>query len=464
MKARSIGLRLTLWYGVALLAALLLFGAAMWFGVRHSMYHAVDESLRDRVQGVTRFIEQESQWLTLEEMRDEFREHSVLGPGGDLFQVADERGNWLYRSDALYDERVPVYGAAELGSQLRFENVVIRGAPLRFLSQNTEAGGRTFTIQVAAPLYELQEGLGDFLWIIVPAVPIVLLIASLSGYWVSRRALQPVDEITRAARSISVESLSRRLTVPQSGDELQRLSETLNEMIGRLAEAFQRITQFTADASHELRTPLALMRTTAELALRQNLPPHEKQEALQQILAEVERTSQLVENLLWIARTDSGEARLVKESVDLVESAREACAQAAPMALVKEIRLECRLPGQAVIVKGDRQALRRLFLILIDNAVKYTPRGGNIEVVLDRADGFVWGQVRDDGLGIPEADLPHVFERFYRADKARSREQGGAGLGLAIGRWIVEAHGGKISAESEVEKGSTFRLQLPLAM
>jgi len=463
MRTRSIGLRLTLWYGAALLSALLLFGAAMWFGVRHSMYHAVDESLRDRVQGVRHFIEQESQWLTLEEMRDEFREHSVLGPGGDLFQVADAQGNWLYRSDPLYDERVPVYSTVELGSQLRFENVVIRGAPLRFLSQNTEAGGRTFAIQVAAPLHELQEGLSDFLWIIAPAVPVVLLIASLSGYWMSRRALRPVDEITRAARSISVESLSKRLTVPQSGDELQRLSETLNGMMGRLDAAFQRITQFTADASHELRTPLALMRTTAELALRQDQEPHERQEALQQILAEVERTSQLVENLLWVARTDSGDARLMNEPVDLAESAREACAQASPLALVKQISLESRLPDQPVVVRGDRQALRRLFLILIDNAVKYTPPGGKVEVVLGRGDGFAMGQVKDDGVGIPEADLPHVFERFYRADKARSRGQGGAGLGLAIGRWIVEAHHGKISAESEVEKGSIFRVELPLA-
>jgi heavy metal sensor kinase len=335
---------------------------------------------------------------------------------------------------------------------------------LRFLSQNAEAGGRTFTIQVAAPLHELQEGLNDFLWIIAPAVPLVLLIASVSGYWMSRRALHPVDEITRTARSISVESLSQRLTVPQSADELQRLSETLNEMIERLEAAFQRITQFTADASHELRTPLALMRTTAELALRQDQDPHERQEALQQILAEVERTSQLVENLLWVARTDSGGARLMKERVDLAESAREACAQAAPLAHVKQIHLESRLAEQAgIVVEGDRQALRRLFLILIDNAVKYTPRGGKVEVVLHRRDGLAIGEVKDDGVGIPQTDLPHVFERFYRVDKARSREEGGAGLGLAIGRWITEAHNGRIFAESDVEKGSTFRIELPLA-
>jgi two-component system, OmpR family, heavy metal sensor histidine kinase CusS len=461
VRTRSIGVRLTLWYGAALAFSLLLFGAAMWFGMQHSMYHAVDESLRDRVEGVRHFIEQESQWLTMEEMRAEFREHSVLGPGGDLFQVADSEGNWIYRSNPLYDERVPVYGLPELESQLRFENVVIQGAPLRFLSQTAEAGGRTFIIQVAAPLHELQEGLDDFLWIVVTAVPLVLFAASFGGYWMSRRALHPVDEITRTARSITVEKLSSRLTVPQSGDELQRLSETLNDMIGRLEAAFQRIARFTADASHELRTPLSLMRTTAELSLRKPDDARGMSEALQQILAEVERTSQLVENLLWVARTDSGDERLMRERIDLVESAQEACIQASPLANEKQIRLESRLPSQPVLVKGDRQALRRLFLILIDNAVKYTPRGGHVQVVIEHRDGIAMGQVKDNGIGIPETEIPHIFERFYRVDKSRSREQGGAGLGLAIGRWIVEAHDGKIFAESQAGGGSTFRVELP---
>jgi signal transduction histidine kinase len=233
-------------------------------------------------------------------------------------------------------------------------------------------------------------------------------------------------------------------------------------MIGRLDQAFQRVTQFTADASHELRTPLALMRTTAELALRGKQPEKEYREALEQILSELERTSQLVENLLLIARADSGGIQVRTSDVDLTQAVREACLQAAPLFQAKHIKFESDLPDRPIAVQGDVQALRRLFLILIDNAVKYTPPEGSVTVSACETNNIAVVTVADTGIGIPPENLPHIFERFYRVDKARSREQGGAGLGLSIGRWIVEAHNGKILAESQVGEGSTFRVELPL--
>jgi heavy metal sensor kinase len=441
--------------------ALVSFGAVVWWAVQHSLNHAIDDTLRDRVEGIRQFIEAHSTSLGLEEMQMEFREHSVLGPGGDLFQVLDRAGGWLYRSDPLYDENVPVYQVSDLGSDQLFETLAIQGAPLRFLSQSIEVAGRTYSVQVAAPLHEVQEGLQDLVWILLATTPLVLVIATIGGYWMSRRALAPVDAITLEAKAIGADNLSQRLAVPKTGDELQRLSETLNEMIGRLDDAFQRITRFTADASHELRTPLTLMRTTAELALRGEQPQQEYRESLEQILAELERTSHLVENLLLIARADSGGAQLHLSDMDLTQTLREACLQAAPLFEVKHIQVDSQIPDHPIAVKGDAQGLRRLFLILIDNAVKYTPTGGSVNVSADQTNDTAVVTVTDTGIGIPSDDLPHIFERFYRVNKARSREQGGAGLGLSIARWIVETHGGKISIESEANRGTMVRVCLP---
>ena len=462
MRIRSIRTRLTLWYFSVLAAALTVFAAGMWIAMNRSLYHSVDDSLRDRVRGIARFIEEQGDSLSLEEARGEFREHSVLGPGGDLFQVADAQGNWLYRSDPLYDEHMPIYGSKELGSERRFENIEIKKTSLRLLSQNFSVGGQTYTAQVAAPLDELREGLDALLWVMLPAIPILLGLATLGGYGLSRRALAPVDEISRTARLISARNLSQRLAVPQTGDELQRLSETLNDMMQRLESSFKRVTQFTADASHELRTPVALMRTIAELTLRKNRSESEYREALEQIYMELERTSQLVENLMVLARADSSWGGPAAEPMDLAESVRDACLEGKTLARVKKVTFRYELPEDGITMRGDAQAIRRLFLILIDNAVKYTATGGEVTVSLETTDGDAWGRVKDTGIGIPREDLPNIFERFYRADKARSRDTGGAGLGLSIARWIADVHAGEIEVESEPGKGSVFSVRLPI--
>lgn len=461
MKSRSIGLKLTLWYAGVLAAGLLVLAAGTWLALNHSLYHAVDESLRDRVEGVRQFIEVQQGWLSLDQMKEEFREHSVLGPGGDLFQVADRDGDWLYRSDPLYDEHVPIYAASDLPERGRVENVVIQTVPLRFLSQNIQVGDLPYTVQVAAPLSELQEGLREFTWMLLPMVPLILLVASAGGYWLSRRALKPVDEITQTARWLSAENLGERLAVARTGDELERLSETLNGMLERLETSFQRMSRFTADASHELRTPLALVRTTADIALR-STSGREHREALEQINAEAQRMSQLVDNLLLIARADSGEARLHIAHVDLVDVFREAAAQGAVLARAKGIAMRLDLPGAAMPLDADPDALRRLFLILIDNAVKYTPSGGDIELSVREDCPWAVAAIRDTGIGIAADHLPQIFDRFYRVDPARSREPEGAGLGLAIGLWIAEAHGGVLSAESTPDRGSRFEVRLPM--
>lgn len=453
MRFRSIGLRLTLWYAGAFACGLAVLGAAMWFTVRQSLYHAIDESLGDRIEGVRRFIEDHESRLFLDSVVEEFRAH------GDLLQVTDSTGRWVYRGDDLPGIDAP--DTTQFGT--RIENASAGGVPLRIRSQGVEIGGRTYAIQAAAPLHDLHQGLRDSLWVLVPVFPLVLMLASASGWWMSRRALAPVDQITRAARSITAADLSKRLATPKTGDELERLSHTLNEMIARLEAAFHRISRFTADASHELRTPLAVIRTTAEVALRGPQQDGELRQALEQILAELERTSHLVENLLIVAKADSGQAQFHQRSVNLVDAVREASTQAAVLAREKGIDLEVHLPDGRVMVRGDFQALRQLFLILLDNAVKYTAPQGRCEVTVAETATSAIGAVKDTGNGIAAQDLSLIFDRFYRVDPARNREHG-AGLGLSIGRTIAEAHGGVIHVASEIGRGSEFKVVLPIAV
>jgi len=456
MTWRSIGVRLTIRYAAAFACALMLLGGGMLFAVRESLYHAIDDSLREQAVGVERFIAEHETRLNRADVKREFRAH------GDYLRVIDEQGAPIYGTDSLRGLAAPKPGA--LAAAGRFYNVAGHGGlPLRFLSREVRVGAHRYIIQVAAPLRDLQRGLAEALGVLLPLFPLGLLLASAGGYWMSRRALAPVDEITRAAQSITADRLSERLAVPQTGDELERLSQTLNEMIARLERAFTRVSQFTSDASHELRTPLAVMRTTAEVALRARAGEQSHRESLEQITAELERTSQLVENLLLLAKADAGDGQLLREPVDLVAAVGEACAEARVLARVKCIDVEIRLPEAPIRVLGDAQALRRVFLILLDNAVKYTPVGGCCEVSVAREDGCAVGIVRDTGIGIPAEERTLIFDRFYRVDRARSRQQGGTGLGLAIGRWIVESHRGTICVDTEVDRGSEFRVRLPLA-
>lgn len=460
MKRRSIRFRLAVWYSAVLALALVAFGGVSWIAVRHVLFHTADETLRDRVEGVRKFMNEQIGALSVEEIRDEFKEHSVLGPGGDLFQVCDADGVWLYRSVPLENGGVPIRLPQDVPAAGVSEDLTVAGAELRFLARRVEVLGKPYTIQVAVPMHELKEGLSGYAWALIVLIPAVLLIATAGGWWMSRQALQPVNQIIDAARSIGEQSLARRLPVPETQDELQRLSETLNQMLGRIESAFRRITEFTADASHELRTPVALIRTTAELALRKQRTTEEYREALEDVHAESVRTTDLIENLLTLARADAGKAALDRRELDLVQVVREASVQGEKLAGARNLRFRTEVPDSPVPAIGDPSALRRLLLIVIDNAVKYTPEG-EITVRLLSANGNPQVQVSDTGIGIPQGDLARVFERFYRADKSRSRDSGGAGLGLSIAKWIAEVHQGAIEVRSEQDRGSTFILTLP---
>jgi signal transduction histidine kinase len=270
-----------------------------------------------------------------------------------------------------------------------------------------------------------------------------------------------VNRIVESAESIGVRNLSQRLEVPRAKDELRRLTETLNAMLGRIESSVAHITQFTADASHDLRTPLALIRTNAEIALRRPRREDEYRETLGRILAAAEESTQLIEQLLTLARADAGAAQLRFEAADLSQVLHKVSPLARILAQAKGLGFSDEVDSERLPINMDASAMERLLLALLDNAVKYTPEG-SITLRSYFREGQAIVEVQDTGVGISEMDRPHIFDRFYRADQTRSREVRGSGLGLAIARWIAEMHKGSIEVESELGWGSVFRVRLPL--
>ncbi len=457
MKFLPIRFKLTIWYIAVLLAGLSLFGIAAFVAMKTGIEKSVDENLEGQASGIEevmgRVIQQEP-----ERLQDELGEHQELREQADFLQVCDQNGRWIYRSRLMAHYQVPVPAKASYSAY----NTVSADLPLRALVREMRAGADTYRIQVAAPMDDYYDAIDRFKWMVLLLSPLVLVLASAGGYWLSRRALSPVDQITRAAQDINSNNLAKRLEVPQSGDELQRLSETLNSMLRRLESSFNRITQFTADASHELRTPLALMRTTTEVSLRTSQTVADYREAQQEVLSELEKTSSLVEKLMVLARADAGVETLQRARVNVAQCLRGACKDGQILAEAKQLKFTEDIDTQELFVEGDSHALHRLFLILIDNAVKYTPSGGSITVGLTRSDGSAVAEFRDTGIGITADDLPNIFDRFYRADKARSREFGGVGLGLSIARWVAESHRGSVEVQSTPGSGSVFRVHLPV--
>jgi len=437
-----------------------MFSFLAFFEVRESIHSAVDEGLRDRAADIRELLER--QWPP-EQVKRELAAGSSVRGEDDILQIAETSGEWAFTSVSALRYGLQIVRPAKLGEKFQFSTVYSKRMPLRLLNGQLRVADKAYDVQIAAPMDDFYDAVNRFRLVLLFSVPVLVLVASAGGYWLSRKAVAPVGEIARAAQSISEHELSKRLPILETGDELQSLSETLNDMFARLERAFKRVTQFTADASHELRTPIALMRTRTEVALRKQRSEADYRETLLRIHQELERTSALIENLMTLARADSGSESLQVAPTNLNELLLEISETARLLAEGKSIQYDQRLPETPLCISGNAPSLRRLFLILIDNAVKYTSREGHISVELDANSGAAVMEIRDTGAGILATDLPHIFERFYRADESRSRDSGGTGLGLSIAKWIVEAHQGTISVASKVGEGSVFRVQIPLS-
>jgi heavy metal sensor kinase len=453
----SIRTRLTLSFAAILLVILLILGIVVDVGVQTAIHAGVDYDLQVRLKGLESFLQDRVRRFPRERLNHQFSEHSALRPGGDTFQVSDQSG-WIYQSENIRSLHLPMeHGGAPAGPVTR----VLVNVPVRVLATVVQVNGQPYYVQLATTLSVPYLAMDRFRRLMLALIPVMLLAASAGGFWQSRRALVPVDRIIEEARSITLQNISRRLPVPSTKDELQRLAHTLNDMMERLELAFQRIAQFTADASHELRAPIALIRGTAEVALIERRDVKTYRAALSDILAEAERTTKLIEDLLALARADAGSSHPILVPIDLTEQLRTACQQGATLAGAKRIRFLQSIPEAGAPALGDADTVRRLFLTLIDNAVKYTPSGGMVEVELALRPVQTEVIVRDSGIGMADEDLDRIFERFYRADKARQRDSGGVGLGLSIARWIADAHFAQIQVESKLNSGSTFRVLFP---
>jgi heavy metal sensor kinase len=459
MRPLPLRVRLTAWYFLVLGVAFSAFSFLAYFEVRESIHGAVDEGLRDRGGEIRELLDRQ---LSAPRIIHKLSEGSGLRGEDDILAIAETKGEWNYSSPPAIRLGLGLSSGTTPTEKFQYSTVYSKGKPYRILNGEIRVQDSTYVLMIGTPMDDFYDATDRFRLILLLSIPALLGVASAGAYWLSRSAIAPVGEIARAASSIRENELSKRLPVPQTGDELQSLSETLNELFGRLEGAFKRVSEFTADASHELRTPIALMRTRTEVALRKQRSEAEYRETLIRIHSELERTSALIENLMTLARADSGTQTVPLAPTEMNEVLAEIWEPAKLLAKVKSIHYEQKLTDSPLVVSGNAALLRRLFLILIDNAVKYTPPEGRISVALETRNSSAVAEIRDNGIGIPPADIPHIFERFYRSDASRSRDSGGTGLGLSIAKWIAEAHKGEISVVSTVGEGSTFRVQLPL--
>jgi two-component system, OmpR family, sensor kinase len=481
----SIRSKLTTAYAGALIGTMAAFAVALYAARREDAYRDAEQEVFTRAKFVHNVIHQAAQGgepITQEK-------EGSIGPiiTRRLRELLDTIDGYVLLFDAndrpIYFSR-PVQGLGDTDRDSLSIAAIHQpaSAPARWLKLRADqvlvgairdTDAQTPVVRIVSAVstrdaeHAPQELLGSMLFI----APFILLASMAGAYFIAGRALEPVDRMINEVEAITDgRSLHRRLAVEQTGDELSRLGATLNEMLGRLEVSFGALRRFTADASHELKTPLTVLRADVERAMSPRYGETDQLVHLEEALQEITRMADLVESLLTLARADEGRFDLHREPVDLAALAREVYETAIILGEANELTVSMPLVEDATVL-GDRTRLRQMFMNLVINAIKYTPRGGRVDLTLSRRLDGVSFSVKDTGIGIAAADLPYIFERFWRADRARSRrtavagadERGGFGLGLSISQYIAQAHGGTISVTSRLGRGTIFTVLLPLA-
>ena len=459
MRPLSVHTRLTLWYAGALLTILVVISALSYSLLAWSLAQDVDRSLLT-LAGIVRDAPRgdaydEAEWW----LRD------LLDPEHQLFQLTGPDGRLRMRSWRLRDDVLPLSAEGRrvvAEGRAAFETVSMHGQRVRTVALPVRRNDRLVeVVQVGVPLAPTERTLQRWIEALLVLVPLGVGLAAAGGRLMARAALRPVDEMALAARRIDAEALARRITVRGTGDELDRLAETLNGMLARLENTFGNMRRFSADAAHELRTPLTALKGTLEVALRAERSGAEYRAALASALEEVARLVRLAADLLLLSRASAGpeSPRARVELEGLVLDVADVGAR-----LAKDHGVSVRVGAVApVAVLGDAGALRRALLNLVENGVKYTPAGGRVEISVAEVGGEVVMAVEDTGPGIDPRDTARIFEPFVRLDAARDRESGGSGLGLAIARSIIVAHRGSLAVERRDPSGSRFTIHLPRA-
>jgi heavy metal sensor kinase len=446
--------RLTLAYTAIVSVLLAVLGITLYIALYVQLNQAADVDLRSRANGIVQFLQRHAEQDRIGGLPNELREHADFDARNDLSQIKDGNGQWIYRSPGIEALALPpMTGSA-------FATVRGRRRSYRVLHREIDLSQRHYVLDVAADRSEYVEALDGLGSLLLLGVPTALLLAFLAGLWMSARALHPIQQITDTVREIDDRRLAVRLPIAGSGDELDSLSRTLNGMLDRLQQAFERISRFTADASHELRTPLALIRGNAEMIRAESSSAPGVESRTRDILAEADRMNSLIQSLLELARCDDA-TNGAFEMVDPADLAARASEVGQHLAEEKRIRFSVKAPRAIFPVWGSYLALSRVLVILLDNAMQHTPAGGEVRLEVTCSAKECTMELRDTGCGIDVEHLPNIFDRFYRADSSRNRSTGGAGLGLSIAREIVVAHGGTIDVKSAVERGSTFTVSIP---
>ncbi|CUS99839.1 sensor histidine kinase [Candidatus Chrysopegis kryptomonas] len=466
----SIKLKLSILYSLALLFSLAIYGALAYFYMRKNLLDGLDNSLKSEIKWIKDAVEpkisnfeimanelEEEQVAdsTLEdEIWDMIYEHSLLSAKKQFIQIRDKNGKEIYRSLSLGQLDLPLDSVKETNQIFLFTVDKFNSHKIRLAVLKSEY----LQLGVAYPIDEIDHALANLFRILVLLIPVALLISIVGGIFLAGRSLKPVDDIVKTAREITAGNLSRRIPEPRSNDEIARLIKTLNDMIDRLEKSFERMKQFSADVSHEFKTPLTIIRGEIELALSGNKRANELKKTLVNILDEVVRLSNMVDDLLTLYKSDVGQIKFDFKEIELDVLLKDLLDDVAVLAEGSGVKIKVGKLEKAV-VSGDEMRLKQLFLNLIDNAIKYNKIGGEVLISVENKNGFVEVSISDTGIGIPDEEINLIFERFYRVDKARSR--GGVGLGLSIAKWIVESHNGKIEVESKLGQGSKFKVILP---
>ncbi|HEV2447149.1 MAG TPA: heavy metal sensor histidine kinase [Candidatus Sulfopaludibacter sp.] len=462
MRFKSFRLRLTLWYVAFFSLLFVLFSIFLYGVLSRGLERRVDDALVAEVNTAVAMFE------------DEMAESN-----GDPVKSAHE----VTLDMRLHDSLVAVLS----GTQVLASTTPIPPGEVRAIAAGADAahgpellvprpgwgryGTHTaihrlkvdrhgYVVVTAQPLDVVATDLRVLREVLFFGMPFLVALAGIGGYLVATRSLAPLGWMAEQSRRITGQNLHTRLEIGNAAEELAVLASSFNELLSRLDQSFESMRRFVADASHELRTPISVIRGEADVALSHDRGTAEYRESLAIILDESRRLSRLVDDLLNLARADAGAVRLQVQEFYFNDLLAECCRSVQALAAARRIRLECR-PGEDVPFHGDEELLRRLVLNLLDNAIRYTPVGGQVTASLDASGSELRIRVADTGAGIPPETAEHVFERFYRGDKARSRQEGGFGLGLAIVKWIAESHKGEVALASRPGQGSTFTVKLP---
>jgi len=467
MSIRSLRARVTTWYVGLLAAALVVFGACLYFGFKHYLDNALEDALAGEARSIAQTFVSEVEnrgpaWLSAElsesypsENGEHYIRISRLDPGGDyqvLYQSADARDLSLATPQLM--TRGHLHDPGLRIETRNDQKIILYSLPYKLSS------GTLYLIETGTPHGRVEQLLRSLLEILLTLTPLVLLGAAAGGYLMMAQPLKPVVSLTLQAERIGIGELGERLPVIRTGDELERLSLSLNRMISRLEEALAHNRRFSADVSHELRTPLTILRGELEHVIQMRNAGPGVAESVGSALEEIERLAKIVESLLTISHLDSGGAGIEFNRFDLQELVKTTAEQMKLLADEKQITMRSDSSGP-VYSFGDESRIKQVLVNLLDNAIKYSREGGQVVTSVRTEDNNAVLTVRDDGAGIPSHALPHVFERFYRAEKARPRGTAGAGLGLSIVQAICRAHGGTVSVTSTEGRGTTVHVRLP---